>query len=102
MAQVKPAAAPVVEDVAAAAPQEVAMAVDAAASTRTLTLMVEAVALDAAAPVVAVVPGEALQKTALTLAVKAILAAAQISSAATTHSCSALMQDVAAAEISYL
>ena len=62
----------------------------------------EGAALDAAAPVVAVVPGEALQKTALTLAVKAILAAVHLSSAAKTHSCSALMQDVAAAEKSYL
>ena len=68
-------------------------------------LAVEAVALDVAAPVVAVVvvPADALvDKTALTLAVKAILAAAQLSSAAKTHSCSALMQDVAAAEKSYL
>ena len=61
----------------------------------------EAVALDAPAPVV--VPAEALvDKTALTLAVKAILAAVHLSSAAKTHSCSALMQDVAAAEKSYL
>ena len=68
-------------------------------------LAVEAVALDVAAPVVAVVvvPADALvDKTALTLAVKAILAAVHLSSAAKTHSCSALMQDVAAAEKSYL
>ena len=71
--------------------------------------VVEAVAIPAveaeAAPavVVTVVPAEALNnKTVLTLVVKAMLAAAQLSSAAKTHSCSALMQDAAAAEKSYL
>jgi hypothetical protein len=59
----------------------------AAAATEAVdhVLRVEAAAMEA-------------EETALTLAVKAILAAAHLSSAVKTHSCSAQMPDAAAAD----
>lgn len=95
---------------AAAAPLEVAEAHMGAqaASNRTFVAMeaVEAVeAMEAAAPVeVAVVATVAaaavalIHKTALTLAVKAMLATVHLSSGAIAHSCSVQKQDAAAAD----